>query len=47
MAQQLAAQNVLQYSPHHIYKVNGSKETIDSIRKGPYKDVCSKSLSDE
>ena len=38
---------MFQYSAHHIYKTNGSKETIDSILNGPYKDECSKSLGNK
>ena len=37
------------YNPsiRHIYKPNGSKETTNSVLRGPHKDIWSKSLSNE
>ena len=46
-AQHLVAQHMFQLTAHHIFKQNGSRETIDSILIGPNIEISLKSLSNE
>jgi hypothetical protein len=43
----LVAQHIFQYKAAHIFRPNGTKETIDSMLSGPSKDIWEKSLSNE
>jgi hypothetical protein len=45
--QYLSAQHVFQPTVNHIYNKNGKKETIDSLLRGPNKEVWKKAVSNE
>ena len=44
---QLLAQHTFNYQANHIYKPNGTKETIDSMLTGPSRVLWTQSLSNE
>ena len=43
----LVAQHMFQHKACHIFRPNGTKETIDSMLQGPLRAVWEKSLSNE
>ena len=45
--QQLTAQHMFQDKAHHIFKVDGNKETIESLLRGPDSAFWKRSLSNE
>ena len=46
-ARVLSAQHIFQHKASHIFRPNGSKETIDSVLKGPDKELWTRGLSNE
>ena len=46
-ARVLVAQQIFQHKACHIFRPNGTKESIDSLLKGPLREIREKSLSNE